>query len=77
MIRKEGSFIDLHEGSLAALITYDADKQMAVVQIKDKPGRHGKVLATRGVSGPGAERFYIRTTNYYFGHDDRKTDSGN
>lgn len=76
MIWREGVFIDLHEGILAARITYDAQKQRAVLEIKDKPGRHGKVLATGGVSGPGAEKFYLRTTNYYLGHD-RKTNSGN
>lgn len=76
MIYMEGCFIDPHEGILTARITCDTQKQRAVLEIKDKPGRYGKVLAKAGVSGPGAERFYIRTTNYYFGHD-RKADSCN
>lgn len=75
MIWREGGFIDPHEGCLAARITYDAEKQRAVLEIKDRPGKHGRVLAMTVVSGPGAERFYVRTTNYYLGHD-RKTDSG-
>lgn len=69
MIYREGGFIDPYEGPLAALITYDAEKQKAILQIKDRPGQTGKALAVGGVSGEGAKRFYDRLNHYFFGYD--------
>lgn len=65
---RQGGTIDDTHGSIWVILTYDSEKQSATLEIRSMPReQRGKLYGLAGVSGPGAERYFKSTNEYYFG----------
>lgn len=65
---RQGGTIDDTHGSIWVILTYDSEKQRATLEIRSMPpGQRGKRYGLAGVSGPGAESYFRKTDEYYFG----------
>lgn len=67
MIYKEGGCLDERYDSIWVRLEYDASRESATVEIRDR--KEGRRLAVNGCCGLGAKNFYDRLNLYFFGHE--------